>query len=184
MHYTPTGKEVVDRPLIGFTVADKPHREAVDRLRDLRRRVEFRDPAARAELQEPARRRGVHRRRLARADDAPHARARKGHDLSPDLSGRPRRGRPERAEYDFNWQIVYNPMKPIFAPKGRGSTSRRTTTTPRRTSSIRIPNRTVYRGRMTWEEMMSPFFSIITDAKTDPKTILKLRGQTRIDNGA
>lgn len=29
---------------------------------------------------------------------------------------------------------------------------------------------------MTWEEMMSPFFSIITDAKTDPKTILKLRG--------
>jgi len=42
----------------------------------------------------------------------------------------------------------------------------------------------VYRGRMTWEEMMSPFFSIITDAKTDAKTILKLRGQTRIDNGA
>jgi hypothetical protein len=32
--------------------------------------------------------------------------------------------------------------------------------------------------------MMSPFFSIITDAKTDAKTILKLRGQTRIDNGA
>jgi hypothetical protein len=45
------------------------------------------------------------------------------------------------------------------------------------------PNRTVYRGRMTWEEIMSPFFSVITDAKTDPKTILKLRGQTRIDNG-
>ena len=46
------------------------------------------------------------------------------------------------------------------------------------------PSRTVYRGRMTWEEMMSPFFAIITNVKTDPKTILKLRGQTRIDNGA
>ena len=24
MHYTPTGKEVVDRPLFGFTVAEEP----------------------------------------------------------------------------------------------------------------------------------------------------------------
>jgi hypothetical protein len=29
-----------------------------------------------------------------------------------------------------------------------------------------------------------PFFSVIADSKTDPNTILKLRGQTRINNGA
>jgi hypothetical protein len=87
-------------------------------------------------------------------------------------------------KYDFNWQIVYNPMKPIFAPKGtrlyveahfNNSTSNKFNPDP---------TRTVYRGRMTWEEMMSPFFAVITDMKTDPKEVLKLRGQTRIDNGA
>ena len=75
-------------------------------------------------------------------------------------------------------------MKPIFAPK---NTKLHVDAHFNNSSSNKFnpdPNRTVYRGRMTWEEMMSPFFSIITDAKTDPKTILKLRGQTRIDNGA
>jgi hypothetical protein len=75
-------------------------------------------------------------------------------------------------------------MKPIFAPKG---TRLHVDAHFNNSSSNRFnpdPNRTVYRGRMTWEEMMSPFFSIVTDTKTDAKTILKLRGQTRIDNGA
>jgi len=75
-------------------------------------------------------------------------------------------------------------MKPIFAPKG---TKLHVDAHVNNSSSNKFnpdPNRTVYRGRMTWEEMMSPFFSIITDAKADPTTILKLRGQTRIDNGA
>ncbi len=87
-------------------------------------------------------------------------------------------------KYDFNWQIVYNPMKPIFAPKG---TRLHVDAHFNNASSNKFnpdPSRTVYRGRMTWEEMMSPFISVITDAKTDPKTVLKLRGQTRIDNGA
>ena len=87
-------------------------------------------------------------------------------------------------KYDFNWQLVYNPTKAIFAPKG---TKLHVDAHFNNSSANKFnpdPNRTVYRGRMTWEEMMSPFFSIITDAKTDPKTILKLRGQTRLDNGA
>ena len=46
------------------------------------------------------------------------------------------------------------------------------------------PNRTVYPGRMTWEEMMNPFFGIITDSKTDPKDVLKLRGTTTVGDGA
>ena len=30
------------------------------------------------------------------------------------------------------------------------------------------PNRTVYLGRMTWEEMMAPFFGVLIDANADP----------------
>jgi hypothetical protein len=36
------------------------------------------------------------------------------------------------------------------------------------------PNRTVYLGRMTWEEMMAPFFGVLVDAHTDPTKVLKL----------
>ena len=54
VHYTPIGKEVVDRPLIGFTVADKRAGEALDVVRHRRRRTDLRDSAERAELQEPA----------------------------------------------------------------------------------------------------------------------------------
>jgi hypothetical protein len=37
---------------------------------------------------------------------------------------------------------------------------------------------------MTWEEMMSPFFGVLVDSKTDPTTVLKLKGLTVIGTGA
>jgi hypothetical protein len=43
VHYTPIGKEVVDRPLIGFTVADAPPGQTMDVLRHRRRRTRLRD---------------------------------------------------------------------------------------------------------------------------------------------
>jgi hypothetical protein len=46
------------------------------------------------------------------------------------------------------------------------------------------PNITVYPDRMTWEEMMSPFFGVLVDSKTDPTTVLKLKGLTVIGTGA
>jgi hypothetical protein len=36
------------------------------------------------------------------------------------------------------------------------------------------PNRTVYLGRMTWEEMMAPFFGVLIDTTTDPNAVIKL----------
>ena len=38
------------------------------------------------------------------------------------------------------------------------------------------PNRTVYYGNQTWEEMMQPFFGIVVDKKIDPPKLLKRRG--------
>ena len=36
------------------------------------------------------------------------------------------------------------------------------------------PERTVYLGRMTWEEMMAPFFGVLIDSNVDPNQVLKL----------
>ena len=184
VHYTPTGKEVVDRPLIGFTVAEKPAEMQWVSYAISGASPDFAIPPQDPNYKSPP----------AEAEFAadvwlvqmmPHMHLR-GKDMTyhliyPD-------GRDEVIlnvpKYDFNWQIVYNPMKPIFAPKG---TRLHVDAHFNNASSNKFnpdPSRTVYRGRMTWEEMMSPFFSVITDAKTDPKTILKLRGETRIENGA
>ena len=44
------------------------------------------------------------------------------------------------------------------------------------------PNRTVYYGEMTWEEMMMPFFGVVVDSSVQPEEIV-----TKLDppaNGA
>jgi hypothetical protein len=35
------------------------------------------------------------------------------------------------------------------------------------------PNKTVYYGEMTWEEMMFPFFGVVVDKNVDPKKVVK-----------
>jgi len=36
------------------------------------------------------------------------------------------------------------------------------------------PEKTVYLGRMTWEEMMAPFFGVLIDSSVDPNNVIKL----------
>ena len=87
-------------------------------------------------------------------------------------------------KYDFNWQLLYHPMKPIRIPKGtkmhvdahyNNSTSNKYNPNP---------NRTVYQGRMTWEEMFAPFFGVLIDVSTDPTKVLKLGAGAREGGGA
>jgi len=40
------------------------------------------------------------------------------------------------------------------------------------------PNRTVYYGEMTWEEMMFPFYGVVVDKDADPKKIVTGRTPT------
>jgi hypothetical protein len=42
----------------------------------------------------------------------------------------------------------------------------------------------VYLGRMTWEEMMAPFFGVLIDKDTDPTTVIKLGRFVRDSDGA
>jgi hypothetical protein len=44
------------------------------------------------------------------------------------------------------------------------------------------PNRTIYFGNMTWEEMFTPFFAITVDKSVDPKKAVK--SPRNIGNGA
>jgi hypothetical protein len=84
--------------------------------------------------------------------------------------------------YDFNWQLGYNPAKPIKVPKG---TRLVVSAHFDNSASNRFnpdPNRTVYMGTMTWEEMMFPFFSLVVDKNVDPKKIIK--GRIGVQAGA
>jgi Copper type II ascorbate-dependent monooxygenase, C-terminal domain len=62
--------------------------------------------------------------------------------------------------YDFNWQMGYDVAQPIKIPKGT-----RILVTAHFDNSANNkfnpdPEQTVYYGDMTWEEMMTPFFSV------------------------
>jgi hypothetical protein len=75
--------------------------------------------------------------------------------------------------YDFNWQLGYDVAQPIKVPKGT-----RLLVTAHYDNSVNNkfnpdPNRTVYYGDMTWEEMMFPFFSVVSDKSVEPKKVLK-----------
>ena len=183
MHYTPIGKEVVDRPLIGFTVAQKPPEKQWISYGISGGGSKFAIPPNDGNYLSPP----IDVEFTTDVDLVqmmPHMHLR-GKDMTyhliyPD-------GRDEIIlnvpKYDFNWQMVYQPTKPIRVPKGarlhvdahfNNSTSNKFNPDP---------NRTVYIGRMTWEEMMAPFFGIVVDSSVNPATVLK-PGQFVLDSGA
>jgi len=174
VHYTPIGKEVVDRPLIGFTVADAPPAKRWMSYGIVGGGPDFAIPPNEANYKSPA-------FDLTFTADVelvefmPHMHVRGKsmtyHLVYPD-------GRDQIVlnvpKYDFNWQLLYQPAKPLRVPKGTkmyveahydNSTANRANPNP---------NRTVYLGRMTWEEMMAPFFGVLIDSTVDPKDVLKL----------
>jgi hypothetical protein len=174
VHYTPSGKEVVDRPLIGFTVAQTPPEKQWISYGIVGGGPTFAIPPNEPNYASPP----VDLEFMADVELVemmPHMHLR-GKDMTyrliyPD-------GRDEIVlhvpKYDFNWQIVYQPLKPITVPKGTkmhvDAHYNNSTTNPFNPD----PNRTVYQGRMTWEEMMAPFFGVLIDANVNPGTVLKL----------
>jgi hypothetical protein len=75
--------------------------------------------------------------------------------------------------YDFNWQLGYYLAQPIKIPKGTQLmvTGHYDNSTNNKFNPD--PNRTVYQGNMTWEEMYAPFFTIIVDKSVNPGKALK-----------
>jgi hypothetical protein len=72
--------------------------------------------------------------------------------------------------YDFNWQLGYNAA--IKVPKGtKLRVDAHFDNSPNNKFNPN-PNRTVYYGQMTWEEMMSPFFGVVVSSTADASKII------------
>jgi hypothetical protein len=174
VHYTPNGKEAVDRPQVGFTVSKhEPERKyltfSTHGPQDHQR---FAITPNDGYWEAP---RGI----VTFMEDAelvwmsPHMHLR-GKDMTytliyPD-------GRSEIVlnvpHFDFNWQLGYVPADPIKAPKG---TKLIVTGHFDNSVSNRFnpdPNQTVYYGNMVWEEMFGGRTGIIVDKKIDSKKVI------------
>jgi hypothetical protein len=76
--------------------------------------------------------------------------------------------------YDFNWQLGYNAN--IKVPKGTKLHVEAHYDNSPNNKWNPNPNRTVYYGEMTWEEMMFPFFGVLIDKGADPARVISAPG--------
>ncbi len=174
IHYTPVGKERVDRPEVGLTLAKEPPRHiyitaGISAPGD---RNLFAIPPNDPNWSSPV------AQAVFTADAElvwmmPHMHLR-GKDMTyvleyPD-------GRKETVlnvpRYDFNWQLGYNLATPIRVPKGSKMTVYAHFDNSASNKFNPDPAHTVYMGTMTWEEMMFPFFSVVVDKSVDPKKVI------------
>ena len=165
LHYTPNGKEVVDRPAVGFTIAkQEPARRYVSlTVRGPQDAENFAIPAGEASWKAP------HGEAVLDQDVeivwlSPHMHLRGKSMLfqviypdgrKQDLLNVPR--------YDFNWQLGYELAAPVKVPKGS-----KIITTAYFDNSVNNkfnpdPKQTVYYGGMVWEEMSSGFVGMLVD---------------------
>lgn len=184
VHYTPNGKEIVDRPLIGFTVADKPPAKRWMSYGIVGGGPDFAIPPNEPNYKSPP-------FDLTFTADVelvefmPHMHVRGKsmtyHLVYPD-------GRDQIVlsvpKYDFNWQLLYQPAKTIRVPKGTRMYVEAYYDNSRANRHNPNPERTVHLGRMTWEEMMAPFFGVLIDANVDPNQVIRLGRFAAIGDGA
>ncbi len=180
LHYTPIGKDVVDRPRLGFTVAKAPAERTYVTIgtsapNDAKsfaippNNPNWESPPMEAEFLQDA----------ELVSMFPHMHVR-GKDMTYRLIYP--NGETETIlnvpRYDFNWQLGYDLVKPIKIPKG---THIKVTAHFDNSANNKFnpdPNQTVYYGDMTWEEMMFPFFSVTVDKGKDAGKVIKvIRGR-------
>jgi hypothetical protein len=183
MHYTPIGREVTDRPRIGFTFAkEAPERVYVSLgMSAASDAKSFAIPPNDPNWESPP-------AEATFAEDAalvymfPHMHVR-GKDMTyrlvyPD-------GRTETVlnvpKYDFNWQLGYDLDKPIQVPKGTKLIVTAHYDNSANNKFNPDPNKTVYYGDMTWEEMMFPFFSVVVDKSVNPRSVIRIVRGRRSD---
>ena len=175
LHYTPNGNAITDHVQIGFTVAKEPpqRRYASFSLSAPTDPAKFAIPPNDGNwLSPPAEGEFAHDAELVFM--MPHMHLR-GKDMTYTLEYPD--GRKEVVlsvpHYDFNWQLGYNTS--IKVPKG---TKLRVDAHFDNSPNNRFnpnPNKTVYYGEMTWEEMMFPFFGVVVEKNRDPRTIMVRR---------
>jgi hypothetical protein len=171
LHYTPNGVAVTDHVQLGFTVAkEPPQRRYISMLATAPTDPKiFAIPPHDPNWQSPP-------GEVTFNEDVelvymmPHMHFR-GKDMKytliyPD-------GRQEVvlnvSHYDFHWQLGYNTI--IKVPKGTKLRVDAHFDNSDNNEFNPNPNKTVYYGEMTWEEMMVGFFGIVIDKDADPRKI-------------
>ena len=180
LHYTANGNEVIDRPRVGLTVAkEPPQRQYVNFVINSAQEpavfaIPPNDPNWQAPISEATFLEDVD---LVWAMAHMHVR---GKDMTYKLTYPD--GSVETIlsiqNYDYNWQLGYQ-FKPIRLPKGTKLTVIAHYDNSPSNRSNPDPNRTVYWGDQAWEEMMSPFFAVITGKNVDAKKIIKTPNPAR-----
>jgi hypothetical protein len=179
LHYTPNGKAVTDHLKIGLTIAKEPPARRYVSL-SITAPTDpklFAIPPGDANWQSPPAE-ATFLQDVEMVFMFPHMHYR-GKDMTYTLEYPD--GRKEVVlsvpHYDFNWQLGYQTS--IQVPKGTklhvdahfdNSVGNRFNPNP---------NRTVYYGEMTWEEMMFPFFGVVVD-KDNPADRRKII-QTKVE---
>ena len=176
VHYTPVGKDTIDRPRIGFTVAKaEPQRVYLSfGITSPNDPKSFAIPPNTPNWESPPAE-AVFNQDVALVWMFPHMHVR-GKEMTYQLVYPD--GRKETVlsvpRYDFNWQLGYDLAQPIHVPKGT-----KLVVTAHYDNSVNNkfnpdPNKTVYYGDMTWEEMMFPFFSVVVDKGVDTKRVIRV----------
>ncbi len=178
LHYTPSGKAVTDHVQVGFTVAkDPPQRQYVSLMTSsVQDPVHFAIPPNDGNWQSPPAE-VTFNQDVELVFLMPHMHVR-GKDMTYTLEYPD--GKKEVVlnvpRYDFNWQLGYDTS--IKVPKGTKLHVDAHFDNSINNKFNPNPNRTVYYGEMTWEEMMNPFFGVVVDRNVDPKKIITSRGPT------
>ena len=173
LHYTPNGTAVTDHVQIGFTVAKEPPERRYLSLSSSAPTnpklfaIPPNDPNWQSPPAEVTFDQDVELVYLM-----PHMHVR-GKDMTYTLEYPD--GRKEVIlnvpHYDFNWQLGYDTS--IKVPKGtKLHVDAHFDNSPNNKFNPN-PNKTVYYGEMTWEEMMFPFFGVVVDKNADPRKVMK-----------
>jgi hypothetical protein len=178
LHYTPNGTAVTDHVQIGFTVAKEPLQRRYLSLNSSAptnpklfaippNDPNWQSPPAEATFDQD----------VELVFLMPHMHVR-GKDMTYTLEYPD--GRKEVIlnvpHYDFNWQLGYDTS--IKVPKGtKLRVDAHFDNSPNNKFNPN-PNKTVYYGEMTWEEMMFPFFGVVVDKDVDPKKVMRRRAFT------
>jgi hypothetical protein len=173
MHYTPNGRPTTDQTKIGFTLATgEPERRFITLSpTSLRDAEKFRIPANDPNWES--------RTEVTFDEDGeivwfmPHMHWR-GKDMTyrlvyPNGDAQIVMSVPK---YNFDWQLGYDVETPVKAPRG---TKLAVTAHYDNSAGNRFnpnPNRDVWWGDQTWEEMMVPWFGVVVARDVDPKKVV------------
>jgi hypothetical protein len=73
--------------------------------------------------------------------------------------------------YDFNWQMTYNLAQTIKVPKGTKMRVMSHFDNSPSNKFARDPDKDIFGGEQSWEEMDAPWIGLVLDRSVDPKTV-------------